>query len=194
MKRINRWTRYIQASCFAHNILTSFHQRVSHPRKYLCISGFNRGGKYCECLGVIIEYSRSSAPMVWTRHNENINMHGRDTVWYRKPARPLVPTCVHVAHARQVRSGEYYARIYTFSVSPPESLACYAVPTLRARRRGNASNPSDHPSNRPFSDEANPTIIRIHPLLRSCISLPVVSLPLFRTSLTCSEQHRLRRL
>lgn len=62
------------------------------------------------------------------------------------------------------------------------------------RRRGNDATPSETPSNEhetPLSDDTNPTVLRVLPL-RSSSSLPVVSLlPLFRTSLTCGEQHRL---
>lgn len=152
---------------------------------------------HCECLGAIIEYSRSRAPMVWTRHNENINMHGRDAARYRKPARPLVPTCVRVAHARQVRTFRRVLRTHLHVLGFPSrvpSALCspYPKPDDGATR----ATPSETPlqRNEPFSDDANPTIVRIHPPLRSCVSLPVVSLPLFRTSLTCGEQHRLRRL
>lgn len=166
--------------------------RGFNVRMHERIAGGNVGSR--ECLGVIIVYSCSSAPMACARHTENINMHGRDATRYRKPTRLLVPTHVRACsihtHTRTQRVRtfrRYYARIYTFSASPPESVALYPYPD----DRGNAT-PSECPTN-----ERTPLRRREphHPVSSPpSLSLPVVSLPLFRTSLTCGEQHRLRRL
>lgn len=162
------------------------------------IAGGNVGSR--ECLGVIIVYSCSSAPMACARHTENINMHERDATRYRKPTtRLLVPTRVRAyvrvpsvrtrARKEYVRSGGI-THAFTRSRLPlPSPLRYVPTPSPTGATQPPLNAP---PTNEPLSDDANPTISSLP--LRASLSLPVVSLPLFRTSLTCGEQHRLRRL
>lgn len=96
--------------------------------------------------------------MVWTRHNENINMHGRDAARYRKPARPLVSTCVRVAHARQVRTFRRVLRTHLHVLGFPSrvpSALCspYPKPDDGATR----ATPSERPSNGTNPSPTTPT-------------------------------------